>query len=290
MVASPRFSEPSGLAGLRRAGAVTDLLFLEVCATLEPTQLRPIAQALGLTVQAVSRVFRVLRGRGWVVHRDGRYRPTLEGVAWLHETLTALGDDVRRRLGGLHVVRSTRALAAGPLAAGDVVALEIRDGVLTARRATGGASRGRVVRGGRTGELVEVGELEGIVPITAAPIRVRTVPEPAVADPGLPGRLARALRGRPGPVAVVGLEAYVLARRGTSVPLYRFAPAAVCREASRVGVPSTLVVLERDLPRVLGELAGPSPPPVEVLPLGGERRLSRPRRPRRRRARVERPP
>jgi putative transcriptional regulator len=269
----PRPAASSGLLGLRRAGAVTDLLFLEACATLEPTQLRPIAQGLGLTVQAVSHVFRVLRGRGWVVYRDGRYRPTLEGVARLHETLTSLGDDVRRRLGELHVVRSTRAVAAGPLSAGDTVTLEIRDGVLTARRAGGGASRGRVVRGGRAGALVEVGELEGIVPITPAPIRVTTVPEGALADPGLPGRLARELRGRAGPVAVVGLEAYVLARRGTSGTVHRFAPTAVCREASRVGVPSTLVVLERDLPRVLGELAGPSPPPVEVLPVGGPPRV-----------------
>ena len=278
MAAVPRAPPAPGLKGLRRAGAVTDLLFLEACATLEPTQLRPIADTLGLTVQAVSHVFRSLRTRGWVAYRDGRYRLTLEGVAGLHATLTGLGDDVRARLGGLHVIRSTRALGSGALEVGDVVALEIRDGLLTARRAGGGASRGRVVRGGPPGALVEVGELEGIVPITPAPIRVRTIPEPALFSPDLSARLARALRGAPGPVAVVGLEAYLTVRRASSVAVSRFAPAAVCREASRVGVPSTLVVLEKDLPRVLGELAGPSPPPVEVLPLdGGRRTLQRPR-------------
>lgn len=272
MADPPRASPSSGLKGLRRSGAVTDLLFLEACATLEPTQLRPIADVLGLTVQAVSHVFRSLRARGWVAYRDGRYRLTLEGVAGLHETLTGLGDDVRARLGRLHVIRSTRAIASGSLAAGDVVALEIRDGLLTARRASGGASRGRVVRGGRSGSLVEVGGLEGIVPITPATIRVTTIPESALFAPDLPSRLARDLRAARGPVAVVGLEAYLAVRHGTSIAASRFAPAAVCREASRVGVPSTLVVLERDLPRVLGELAGPSPPPVEVLPLRGHRR------------------
>lgn len=265
-------SPAPGLKGLRRAGAVTDLLFLEACAKLEPTQLRPIAEALGLTVQAVSHAYRSLRSRGWVAYRDGRYRLTLEGVAGLHGTLTALGDDVRERLETLHVIRSTRALAVGRLQEGDPVSLEIRDGLLSARRGGGGASRGRVVRGGPVGSLVEVEELEGIVPITPAPIRVRTLPESAVHLPELPARVARSLRALPGPVAVVGLEAYLAVRRGTSLSVSRFAPTAVCREASRVGVPSTLVVLERDLPRVLGELAGPSPPPVEVLPLERRRR------------------
>jgi len=158
-----------GLKGLRRSGAVTDLLFLEACAKLEPSQLRPVAEHLGLTVQAVSHVFRSLRQRGWVEYRDGRYRLTLEGVAGLHETLSRLGEDVRDRLAGLHVIRSTRALADGPLVPGDSVALEIRGGLLLARRASGGPSRGRVVRGGPSGSLVEVVELEGIVPITPAP-------------------------------------------------------------------------------------------------------------------------
>ena len=271
-----------GLKGLRRSGTVTDLLFLEACATWEPTQLRPIAETLGLTIQAVSHVFRTLRDRGLVQNRDGRYRLTLEGVARLHEALTSLGEDIRSRLGRLHVIRSTRAIAAGPLSVGDPVALEIRDGLLTARHAAGGASRGRVARGGLAGSLVEVSELEGIVPITPAPVRVTTIPESEVHAAGLSSRLTRELKGRPGPVAVVGLEAYLAVRAAIPLPPIRFAPTAVCREASRIGVPSTLVVLDRDLPRVLGELAGPEPPPVEVLPLaGGRRNAYRPRRPRR---------
>jgi len=268
----PRAGGSPGLAGLRRAGTVTDLLFLEACATLEPTQLRPVAEALGLTVQAVSHVFRSLRARGWVAYQEGRYRPTLQGVAWLHETLTGLGDDVRARLGRLHVIRSTGAVARGPLADGEAVVLEIVDGLLTARPGSTGGSRGRVLRGGRSGSLVQVGDLEGIVPITPAPIQVRTLPPASLFSEELPRRLARALRGRRGPVAAVGLEAYLVARSAGAEPIARFAPTYVCLEASRVGVPSTLVTLERDLPRVLGELAAPSPPPVEVVPLDGRRR------------------
>ncbi|MGB6443136.1 MAG: hypothetical protein WBF81_07555, partial [Thermoplasmata archaeon] len=66
MARSARPPPSDGLAGLRRGGAVTELLFLYECTTLEPTQLRPIADRLGLTVQAASHSFRSLARRGLV--------------------------------------------------------------------------------------------------------------------------------------------------------------------------------------------------------------------------------
>ncbi|MGB6500032.1 MAG: hypothetical protein WBG19_01330, partial [Thermoplasmata archaeon] len=73
----PRTSPPpDGLAALRRSGGVTELLFLFECATLEPTQLRPIAEELGVTVQAVSHSYRQLAKRGLAEIRRGRYLPT----------------------------------------------------------------------------------------------------------------------------------------------------------------------------------------------------------------------
>jgi predicted transcriptional regulator len=123
-VVAARSSVTGGLAALRRGGTVTELLFLYECATLEPTQLRPIAERLGLTVQAVSHSFRQLKRRGLVTVQEGRYRPTVEGVAWLHETLRRLGDDLRERIERVHVIRSTRALALDDLSEGASVSLE----------------------------------------------------------------------------------------------------------------------------------------------------------------------
>lgn len=258
----------SGLAGLRERAALPELLFLYECATLEPPRLRPIADRLGLTVQAASHTFRELRDRGLVAVRDGRYRPTIEGVARLHGALDLLGADVRERIDRLHVIRSTRAVALGSdLVAGDPVALEIEDGVLGARRGRSGPSRGTVVRGGAEGTLVEVGGLSGIVPIVPAEITVRTLAESDLDDSSLRGRLRRALRVSRGVLAADGLEALHSVRRATDRPVVRFAAPAVCLEASRVGVPSTLFVLERDLPRVLGSFRDPSPPKLRVLPV-----------------------
>lgn len=263
---------PSGLRGLRRSGSVTELLFLFDCETMERAHLRPIAEELGLTVQAASHVFRELRRRGLVTVRDGRYRPTVEGVAWLHDALLRVADDTRERLDRLYVIRSCRAVAASRLVPGETASLEISDGLLTARGSASGASRGKVVRGGAAGSLVEIGDLEGIVPIRPAPITVRTLTEADLTDPDLGRRLAAALPPEGALLAADGLEAYLSLRRSTDRPIVRFAAGEACREASVLGVSSCLVIMARDLPRVLTRFAGPSPPSLEVLPLGPARR------------------
>lgn len=273
MVLSQAARRASGLGGLRERAALPELLFLYECATLEPPRLRPLAERLGLTVQAASHTYRSLRRRGLVTVRDGRYRPTLEGVAHLHSSLDLLGSDIRRRLERLHVIRTTRAVASGgALEAGTAVALEIRDGVLRARRARSGPSRGTVLRGGADGSLVEVGGLEGIVPIRPGEITVRTLSEEDLADPSLPRRLRGALPPARELLAAEGLEAFHSVGRVTDRSIVRFATASSCAEASRLGVPSTVFVLERDVPRLLGSFLGPDPPRLRVLPLGRTRR------------------
>jgi len=273
-VAGGRAPELTGLVGLRRGGAVTELLFLYECATLEPSQLRPIAERLGLTVQAVSHSFRQLRRRGFVTVQDGRYRPTVEGVAWLHETLRRLGDDLRERIERVHVIRSTRALALENLAKGAAVSLELRHGLLSARPGGAGPSRGRVPKGGRKGSLVEVSDLEGIVPIVPTPIVVRTLRAADIADPRLADRVRASLPSDPlALIAAEGLEAYhALASAGIRKAL-RFAAGRAALEASRLGVPSYILVPEGDLPHLVAEFTGPSPPPLEVAPLPGTARL-----------------
>lgn len=275
---APRAVPPSrGLAGLRRSGSVTELLFLYECLTHEPSQLRPVADRLGLTVQAASHTFRGLARRGLAEVRDGRYRATVAGVAWLHGVFGDVAEDLRGRLGRLHVIRTTRALASVPLEAGMPVSLELVDGLLTARPGADGASRGRTVNAADPGDLVEVDALEGIVPLARATVRVLTVPAEAVGRRENVAALRKALGSDPvGLLAAPGLEGYDLLRRSTDRPIVRFGVAAACSEASRVGVPSTVVVLDRELSRFLGPFEGPDPPPVSVERLPSPR----PRRPR----------
>jgi predicted transcriptional regulator len=265
-----------GLADLRRSGTVTELLFLFECLTEEPTQLRPVADQLGLTVQAASHTFRGLARRGLAEVRDGRYRATVAGVAWLHGTLGDVSEDLRGRLDRMHVVRSTRAVAAVALEAGGPVSLALEDGILTARPGRDGASRGRTAGSARRGGLVEIVDLEGIVPLSRGSVRVLTVPLSGISTPEMVEALRVALaKVSEGLLAAQGLEAFHVLQKATDRPILRFAVPSACQEASRVGVPSTVVVLATELPRFLAPFDGPDPPPITVTRVQGPRRTGR---------------
>lgn len=259
-----------GLAILRRSGAVTELLFLHECATREVTQLRPVAERLGLTVQAASHIFRQLRRRGLAEVRNDRYRPTVAGIAWLHAAFGSVREDLEERLQRLHVIRSTRAVARGPVPANAPVVLEIRRGVLEAHVGAKGASRGRASRAARPGELVDVVELEGIVPLDRAEVQIVTVPDSDALHVRVLGQLRRLVRGRPeGLLAAAGLEAAHWLQRATPRPVLHYGVAAAAVEASKVGVPTTVVVLESGLPRLLAQFDQPQAPPITVRRLRG---------------------
>ena len=262
------------MGALRRAGSVSDLLFLYVCTTREVAQLRDIAGALGLSVQASSHTFRGLARRGLAEVRAGRYRPTIAGVDFLHGTLQALESDLAERLERLHIVGTTKALARARIGPGAPVVLAVEDGLLSARPGTDGASRGVARRAARSGELVEVERLEGIVPLRTAEVELLTIPEAEAQRPAIARELARALDHRPGGiVAAHGLEAFLLAGRASRArPVARFGVPAVVEEASRLGVPSTIVVLDRDVPQLLAQFGGSSSPRIVVVPLDSARR------------------
>jgi putative transcriptional regulator len=258
-----------GLSTLRRAGTVSDLLFLYECETHEVTNLRSVAEPLGLTVQAASHTYRSLARRGLVELTGGRYRSTVRGVDWLHSALGSVRDDLAHRLDRLHIVRTTRAVAAGAIGRGEPVALEIRDGVLTARPGGGRGSRGRAHSSAEAGELVEVGELEGIVPLPHGRLQVISLPYARVTERALPAEVrATVASARPGLLAAFGLSAaHVLARSLPQRPFVRFGVAAALAEATALGVDGTVVVTDRDLPRLFEQFDRPETPTLEFLPL-----------------------
>ncbi len=266
----PDEGAPHGLSSLRRAGRVTEVLFLNEIALHPHTRLRPIARSLGVTVQAVSQLHRALSRRGWVQLVDGVYRPTVRGTAALHEALTSVRTDVDDRLGRLRVVGRTRAIARRSVRAGEQVLLSMEEGVLSARPGARGASRGRAVHPARSGDLVEVEALEGILPMRPAPVRCLVLPTRPSSGAALAADLRAHLRTRAYAVlAAEGLEAFHLMRRCTSAAVARFGVAAVCREASQMGVSVLVVVTEERLPAFLQRLSEPTPvAPVDLETLG----------------------
>ncbi|HTW56149.1 MAG TPA: hypothetical protein VMG36_06905 [Thermoplasmata archaeon] len=261
----PTSAGPRGLGALRRLGTVSDLLFLYECDTREITQLKAVADRLGLSVQAASHTFRGLRRRGLVEIRGGRYLPTVVGVEWLHRALGDLQTDLAERLDRLHIVRATRALAGAAVTAGAPVVLTLEDGVLVARPGDRGPSRGVARTAAARGALVEVDDLEGIVPLRRGTLRMILLPSDAIGAGGVATGLARALDAAPyGLLAAQGLESYhLVGRAAPGRPVLRFGIVAAVEEATRLGIDCTVVVLDREVPRLLNQFEGTSPPPIE---------------------------
>lgn len=258
-----------GLNALRRGARVSELLFLYECTVHEVVQLRSVAEALGLTVQAASHTYRGLARRGLVEAKGGRYRPTVAGVDALHAGLVDLEADLAERLERLHIIARTRALARTPIAAGATVSLELEDGWLTASAGSHGGSRGVARAAARPGQLVEVERLRGIVPLRPASVELLTVREVDLAEPALARSLGALLADRPHAlVAAVGLEAFRLTSAASPRRVvHRFGVAAVVDEAARLGVPSAVVVLDRDAPRLMTQLDASGAPHLELLPI-----------------------
>jgi predicted transcriptional regulator len=279
----------TGLEHLRKAGRVTELLFLYEIATRPYARLKPIADTLGVSVQATSFLYRELSRQGFVQSVEGRYRPTVAGIAFLHASLNNIRDDLDERLAHLLIVRRCRAVAAANVKVGESVSLAMEDGILKVRPGRTGASTGRAAHSARSGELLEVVDLEGILPLVPGKVLCLVVPLSAVESPSARTKLSQELKGVPyGLIAAEGLEAYHLLQRVTKAHITRFGVAASAREASQVGVPVVVAVTDDRLPLLLSSLSEKAPePPVEVRSLVPPEAV-RKRAPRR--ARPVRPP
>lgn len=259
--------EPHGLLALMKPGRLTELLFLLELSTNPSGRLRPIADRLGVSVQTISLLHRRFRKEGKVTVVAGRYRATPAGIAELHSLISAIRADLDARMTELQLVRECRAIAAEDVRRDQPVVLFMDGGDLYARPGAGGASRGVVVRNARRGELVEVEQLEGVLPLPPAGVVCLVVPARATPTSShLVARLRKALGPDNGQLlAAEGLEAVHLLRRTTPRPFVRFGVAAAARDAALLGVPVVVVVSDAHLRVLLQRLGEPSPAvPVEV--------------------------
>ncbi len=268
---------PSGLASLRTHGQATRLLFLDAIASRPYSRLDPLARTLGVTIQAASHVYRQLARQGLVQFVEGVYRPTVAGVAALHDSFSSLRVDIDARLSHLRVIQRCRAVAGATIRPGSPVVLTMENGVLTARPGRGGASRGVAAHPARAGELIDVDRLEGIVPLEPATVLCVVVPTEGFRAARFVRPLKGLLRRRsPRFLGAEGIEAAHLLERSTRRPYTRFGVAAAAHEAAQLGVSSLVVLTDDGLSRFLAHLANERPAlPVEIHSLEQKHRPGR---------------
>ncbi len=218
-------------------------VLVEVAARQPAVSQREIADAIGVTAQAVSEYVGELVEQGHVEKEGrGRYRITKEGVDWLlsrTDELQAFTDYVTEEVvGGVDV---EAAIATEAVAADEPVALSMRDGVLHATPRAAGRASAVAISDAAAGEAVGVSEFEGLLDYEPGLVTVVTVP--GVGEDGeAPGDLDGRAAGHD-LVAVAGVEALAAARTAGLEPDVRFGTPQAVEEAAARGLDVLLVAV-----------------------------------------------
>jgi putative transcriptional regulator len=216
-----------------------------------------VAEAVGVTAQAVSEYIRALVEEGLVEKEArSRYRVTKEGVDWLFEEARAIqryADHVTEDV--LGNVGEDAAVATDPVRSGQTVTLSLREGLLHATPGDGGPATGVATTDAEAGQDVGVTGFEGVIDID--PGTVTVVQVPAVRSGGSASVDMAALAATCAAadlVAAAGVEAVVACRRADVVPATTVAAGAVAAEAAARGVDVTVVAATDAVGRVTDAL------------------------------------
>ncbi len=213
-----------------------------------------VAEAVGVTAQAVSDYVGELRDRGFVrTEGRGRYEVTNEGVDWLISTTDDLAD-FAEYVGGevIEAVEVETAVADAAVAEGEAVRLSMLEGVLHASPVDDGddpdEATAVAVTDAPAGRDVGVTDFEGVLDHALGDVTALRVPGvdaggSAAVPPDVVGERAAAHDL----LAVAGTEALSAARAAGVEPDVRFGTVAAVEEAATKGLDVFLLVAEREL-------------------------------------------
>ena len=137
-----------------------------------------IADAVGITSQAVSEYIRALIAEGHVrKEARSRYTITTEGVDWLYQQVRALRSFTERITDEvLGSVSEDTAVATAPLEPGAEVTLSMQRGMLHATPGGEGPATAVATTAAAGGDPVGVGEFAGVIALEEARITLAEVP------------------------------------------------------------------------------------------------------------------
>lgn len=166
---------------LRNKGELTRFMILTEIMRKQPhVKLKDIGEALGVTVQAISKHFKRLVKEGFLEQGASRtqYRLTPKARGEIEEYLVSLERYVRGLKDELKLKRKWPAIASCRIRAGDRVSLEVREGVLYALPFRGGseAASGVAISDADPGEDVCLTDLRGQILMEAGKILIIKLP------------------------------------------------------------------------------------------------------------------
>lgn len=234
------------------------------------TKLKTLAEQLDVTVQAVSDYLKRLSNEGLVEHVAGAWKPTKRGTAVLHETVLDLRRFVDDSMRHLRIIDETFALADRKIHAEQQVGLYMREGRLHAGPVKAGASKGVARTEADAGQLVLVGDLDGLLELHPAPIHF-------LGHPDFPDGAALEHARREAKRATDGRERVLVAAHGLTSLAWvwtlglevdlEFAPLAAAQEAAERGVPVLYFVPEDERAACEARIASATSDRSEPVPV-----------------------
>ena len=206
-----------------------------------------IADAVGVTSQAVSEYIRELVDNGFVEKEArSRYRVTKRGVDWLFRQ----ASDVRRFADHvtedvLGSMQEDAAFATADIEAGETVSLSIQEGLLHAAPGDDGPATGIATTDADAGAVVGVTGFAGVIDLEPGTVTVFQVSPIRSAEPGESTALASAAAAADVVVAA-GVEAVAVLAASGFDPDVTFAAGEVAADAAGRGL-DVVVVATTDL-------------------------------------------
>lgn len=154
----------------------TELLILIEFSKAPSVRFKEVAEALNITIQAVSQYVGAMKREGFLRERSGSYRPTKKGMQILQEHYSELKTVVDSTLRRISVIDKCVAIAGEDIKKGDSVGLLMEDGMLLAYPDEKSSSKGVALEAASEGDDVLVGELEGIVDLELGKLLILEVP------------------------------------------------------------------------------------------------------------------
>jgi putative transcriptional regulator len=216
-----------------------------------------VADAVGITSQAVSEYIRELGDEGYV-EKEGRsrYQVTKEGVDWLFKeakSIRQFADHVTEDV--LETVEEDAAVATADVETGDTVTLSIQDGLLHATPGDDGPATGVATTDAAAGTDVSVTGFEGIIDIESGTVTLFQLPP--VRSGGSRAADSEALRAAcetADLVVAAGVESVVALRQADVEPSVTVAAGEVAASAAPVGLDVVAVVTTETFGRVTDAL------------------------------------
>ncbi|MFC6862469.1 winged helix-turn-helix transcriptional regulator [Halomicroarcula sp. GCM10025817] len=215
-----------------------------------------IAEAVGVTSQAVSEYIRELVDDGFV-EKEGRsrYRVTKEGVDWVFQSATDLRRFTERVTEDvLGSVQEDAAIATADLAAGQTVSLSLSEGLLHAAPDTDdGGATGVTTTSAAAGDVVGVTGFEGVIDLDPGHVTVVQIPPIRSGPVEDAAGVADACEDAP-IVTAAGVEAVAALRDVGVEPTTYFAPGEVAADAASRGLDAAVVTTRDAVGRVTDAL------------------------------------